>query len=51
MQARGNDASALASLRAVATAQWQFASTCANGKYSATLPGSDKSSRPRGTRF
>jgi type IV pilus assembly protein PilA len=39
MQARGNDASAIASLRAVATAQWQFASTCANGKYSATLPG------------
>lgn len=39
MQARGNDASAIASLRAIATAQWQFATTCANGKYSATLTG------------
>ena len=25
MQARGNDASAIASLRSIATAQWQFA--------------------------
>ena len=39
MQARGNDASAVGSLRAIATAQWQFASTCANGKYATTLPG------------
>ena len=39
MQARGNDASAIASLRSIATAQWQFATTCANGKYSATLTG------------
>jgi Tfp pilus assembly protein PilE len=39
MQARANDASAVASLRAIATAQWQFATTCANGKYSTTLPG------------
>jgi prepilin-type N-terminal cleavage/methylation domain-containing protein len=39
MQARGNDASAVASLRAIATAQWQFATTCANGKYSSTLTG------------
>jgi prepilin-type N-terminal cleavage/methylation domain-containing protein len=39
MQARGNDASAIASLRAIATAQWEFATTCANGKYSSTLTG------------
>jgi type II secretory pathway pseudopilin PulG len=39
LQARGNDASAIGSLRSIATAQWQFATTCANGKYSATLPG------------
>jgi prepilin-type N-terminal cleavage/methylation domain-containing protein len=39
MQARGNEASAIGSLRSVATAQWQFASTCANGKYSTTFPG------------
>jgi len=39
MQARGNDASAIGSLRSIATAQWQFAATCANGRYSATLPG------------
>ena len=39
MQARGNEASAIASLRAIATAQWQFASTCANGRYATTLPG------------
>jgi len=39
MQARGNDASAIGSLRSIATAQWQFATTCANGKYSTTLPG------------
>jgi prepilin-type N-terminal cleavage/methylation domain-containing protein len=39
MQAHGNEASAIGSLRSIATAQWQFASTCANGKYSTTLPG------------
>src|SRR5215218_3504803 len=39
MQARGNDASAIGSLRSIATAQWQFAATCGNGKYSTTLPG------------
>ena len=39
MQAHGNEASAIGSLRSVATAQWQFANTCANGKYSTTLPG------------
>ena len=38
MQARGNEASAVASLRDIATAQWQFALTCGNGKYAATLP-------------
>jgi prepilin-type N-terminal cleavage/methylation domain-containing protein len=38
MQARGNDASALASLRSIAVAQSQFAMTCGNMKYATTLP-------------
>ena len=33
MQARGNDASAVGSLRSIAAAQWQFALTCGNMKY------------------
>lgn len=39
MQAKGNDASAIGSLRSITAAQWQFALTCANGKYATTLPG------------
>ena len=38
MQARGNDVSALASMRSIAAAQWQFALTCGNMKYASTLP-------------
>ena len=38
MQARGNEASALASVRSIAAAQWQFAMTCGNLKYASTLP-------------
>lgn len=38
MQARGNDASALASLRSIAVAQAQFSLTCGNMKYATTLP-------------
>jgi prepilin-type N-terminal cleavage/methylation domain-containing protein len=38
MQAKGNDVSALSSIRSIATAQWQFALTCGNLKYAATLP-------------
>jgi type IV pilus assembly protein PilE len=38
MQARGNDASATASMRSIAAAQWQFALTCGNMKYASTLP-------------
>ncbi len=38
MAARGNDASALASMRSIAAAQWQFALTCGNMKYASTLP-------------
>ena len=38
MQARGNDASAIGSLRAIAAAQWQFALTCGNLKYATVLP-------------
>ncbi len=37
MQARGNEASALASLRSIAAAQWSFAQTCGNQKYAPTL--------------
>ena len=38
MQARGNEASALASLRSIVAAQAQFAMTCGNLKYAAALP-------------
>jgi Tfp pilus assembly protein PilE len=38
MEAKGNDASAVASLRSIAAAQWQFATTCGNMKYASTLP-------------
>jgi len=38
MQARGNEASALSSLRSIAAAQWQFALTCGRGKYAVALP-------------
>jgi prepilin-type N-terminal cleavage/methylation domain-containing protein len=39
LQARGNEASAVSSMRAIAMAQAQFALTCGNMKYAATLPG------------
>jgi prepilin-type N-terminal cleavage/methylation domain-containing protein len=39
MQARGNEASAVGSLRAIVVAQSQFSLTCAKGKYASTLPG------------
>ena len=38
MQAKGNEASALSSIRSIAAAQWQFALVCGNMKYAATLP-------------
>ena len=38
MQARGNEASALSSMRSIAAAQWQFALTCGRGKYASALP-------------
>jgi prepilin-type N-terminal cleavage/methylation domain-containing protein len=38
MQARGNEASAIGSLRAIAAAQWEFALTCGNMKYATVLP-------------
>jgi prepilin-type N-terminal cleavage/methylation domain-containing protein len=37
MQTKGNEASALASMRSITTAQWQFALTCGRTKYAATL--------------
>lgn len=39
MQARGNEASALASMRSISVAQWQFALTCGRTKYASTLEG------------
>jgi prepilin-type N-terminal cleavage/methylation domain-containing protein len=38
MQGRGNEASALSSMRSIAAAQWQFSLTCGNMKYAAALP-------------
>lgn len=38
MQARGNEASALSSMRSIAAAQWQFALTCGNMRYAVALP-------------
>ena len=38
MHARGNEASAIASLRSIAAAQWQFAQTCGSQKYATSLP-------------
>ena len=38
MQAQGNEASAIASLRSVAAAEWAFAQTCGNQKYAPSLP-------------
>jgi prepilin-type N-terminal cleavage/methylation domain-containing protein len=37
MQAKGNEASALASMRSISVAEWQYALTCGNTKYAATL--------------
>ncbi len=37
-QAAGDDASALASVRTIAVAQWSFAQTCGNQRYAPTLP-------------
>jgi prepilin-type N-terminal cleavage/methylation domain-containing protein len=37
MQAKGNEASAVASMRSISVAQWQFALTCARGRYATTL--------------
>jgi len=37
MEARGNEASALASMHSITVAQWQFALTCGRTKYAATL--------------
>ena len=38
MHARGNEVSALSSMRSIAAAQWQFALTCGHGKYATVLP-------------
>ena len=37
MRATGNEASAISSLRTIASAEWQFAQTCANQKYAPSL--------------
>jgi prepilin-type N-terminal cleavage/methylation domain-containing protein len=38
IHSRGNEASAIASLRSIAAAQWQFAQICGSQKYATTLP-------------
>jgi prepilin-type N-terminal cleavage/methylation domain-containing protein len=38
MQAKGNEASAIASLRSIAAAEWSFAQTCGRQKYAPNLP-------------
>jgi prepilin-type N-terminal cleavage/methylation domain-containing protein len=37
MQSRGNEASAIATMRSIAAAQWSFAQTCGNQKYAPSL--------------
>jgi prepilin-type N-terminal cleavage/methylation domain-containing protein len=37
MQMNGNEASALSSIRSIATAEWSFAQTCGNQKYAPSL--------------
>jgi prepilin-type N-terminal cleavage/methylation domain-containing protein len=39
MHTNGNEASALSSIRSIATAQWSFAQTCGNQKYAPSLTG------------
>ncbi|HEY2432116.1 MAG TPA: YfhO family protein [Vicinamibacterales bacterium] len=51
MQARGNEASALSSMRSIASAQAQFSMTCGNLKYAATLPGLGQPSPVTGAAF
>jgi len=38
IHSKGNEASAIASLRSIAAAEWQFAQTCGSQKYATTLP-------------
>jgi prepilin-type N-terminal cleavage/methylation domain-containing protein len=38
IRSKGNEASAIASVRSIAAAEWQFAQTCGNQKYATTLP-------------
>ena len=51
MQERGHEASALSSLRSIATAQWQFAQTCGNQKYATTLAALGQPSPATGVAF
>ena len=37
MQARGNESSAVGSMRSIAAAQWSFAQTCGSQKYAPSL--------------
>jgi prepilin-type N-terminal cleavage/methylation domain-containing protein len=38
IRSKGNEASAIASVRSIAAAEWQFAQTCGSQKYATTLP-------------
>jgi prepilin-type N-terminal cleavage/methylation domain-containing protein len=51
MKSRGNEASALASLRSIAAAQAQFSMTCGNMKYAVGLPALGKPAPTTGEAF
>ena len=51
MQARGNEASAISSLRSIAVAEWSFAQTCGHQKYAPTLPALGQPVPSTGTSF
>jgi prepilin-type N-terminal cleavage/methylation domain-containing protein len=51
MEARGNESSAIGSMRSIASAQWSFAQTCGNQKYAPTLVALGQPAPATGTAF
>jgi prepilin-type N-terminal cleavage/methylation domain-containing protein len=51
MEARGNESSAIGSMRSIASAQWSFAQTCGNQKYAPTLVALGQPAQATGTAF
>jgi prepilin-type N-terminal cleavage/methylation domain-containing protein len=51
MEARGNESSAVGSMRSIASAQWSFAQTCGNQKYAPTLVALGQPAPATGTAF